>query len=61
MIADTDAPSAHPTYPSESGQERNAARLALIRWIAEQLVDRRLAEATAQPQEAPHDENRDLR
>lgn len=46
MITDTDASSVHPTYPSESGQERSAALLALIRWIAQQLVDRFLAEAT---------------
>ncbi|WP_161493241.1 hypothetical protein [Zoogloea sp. LCSB751] len=58
MTDDTDASSTHAIFP---GQERDDARLALIRWIAAQLVDQCLAEAATLSQETPDDENCDLR
>ena len=46
---------------TEVEQKKNAARLVIIRWISEMLVDQLIAEATAQNQEPTRDATSDIR
>ena len=60
MLSDEDHQSLPPLSP-EAEQKKNAARLAIIRWISEMLVEQLCAEATAQNQEPASDATCDIR